>query len=74
MRPAGWRRIAVLGATLFGVALSGVQAATFVVAPGGRDQNVGTPPQPLATLAGARDAARRAGRGPHRLIVMPGEY
>jgi hypothetical protein len=65
-------RIAVLGAAFF--ALSGAHAATFVVAPGGRDQNPGTPQQPLATLAAARDAARKAGPRPHRITVLPGNY
>ncbi len=49
-------------------------AATFVVAPGGKDANPGTKEQPLATLRAARDAARKAGAGAHRIVVMPGEY
>ncbi len=51
-----------------------LQAATFVVAPGGKDANPGTNAQPLATLAAARDAARKAGPGPHRIVVKPGDY
>ncbi len=74
MRLARCRRIAVFWAALFGFALSGAQAATWVVAPGGRDQNAGTPQQPLATFAAARDAARRAGPGPHRNTVLPGDF
>ncbi len=49
-------------------------AATFVVAPSGNDQNPGTNEQPLATLQAARDAARKAGAGPHRIVVTPGDY
>ncbi len=48
--------------------------ATFVVAPNGDDRNPGTRERPLATLVAARDAARKAGEGPHRIVVMPGEY
>lgn len=47
---------------------------TFIVAPGGSDNNPGTISQPLATLEAARDAARKAGPGNHRIIVRPGEY
>ena len=49
-------------------------AADFYVAPTGSDDNPGTKDQPLATLGAARDAARTAGAGPHRIIVMPGDY
>jgi hypothetical protein len=28
----------------------------------------------MATIPAARDAARKAGTGPHRIVVMPGEY
>ncbi len=48
--------------------------ATLYVAPDGQDTHPGTQTQPLATLAGARDAARAAGAGPHRVVVLPGEY
>ena len=50
------------------------QGAEFYVAPGGKDGNPGTREQPLATLEAARDAARKAGADPHRIVVMPGEY
>jgi hypothetical protein len=50
------------------------RAATFVVAPKGSDANPGTLAQPLATLAAARDAARKAGPGPHTVTVAAGEY
>ena len=49
-------------------------AVEFRVAPGGADANAGTAQKPLATLEAARDAARKAGAGPHRIVVMPGEY
>lgn len=51
-----------------------VAAASFHVAPGGDNTNPGTAQKPLATLEAARDAARKAGAGPHRIVVMPGEY
>ncbi len=49
-------------------------AADFYIAPAGNDSAWGTRDRPLATLAVARDAARKAGTGPHRIIVMPGDY
>jgi hypothetical protein len=49
-------------------------AADFHVAPNGDDSNAGTKEKPLATLQAARDAARTAGAGPHRIIVLPGDY
>jgi len=49
-------------------------AATFYMASNGQDTNPGTVERPLATLAAARDAARKAGAGPHRIVVTPGEY
>ena len=51
-----------------------VRAADFYVAPTGQDSNPGTKGQPFATLPAARDAARLAGAGSHRIILMPGEY
>jgi hypothetical protein len=42
------------------------QAASFTVAPGGKDAS--------ATLEAARDTARKAGAGPHRIVVQPGDY
>jgi hypothetical protein len=51
-----------------------VRAATFTVAPGGNDANPGTSEKPFATLAAARDAARKAGTGPQRIVVRPGAY
>ncbi len=49
-------------------------SAEFYVAPDGSDAHPGTPERPLATLEGARDAARKAEGGPHRIVVMPGDY
>ncbi len=45
-------------------------AATFTVAPKGNDATG----QPFASLTAARDAARKAGAGPHRIVVQPGAY
>lgn len=47
---------------------------TFIISPNGSDSNLGIATQPLATLEAARDAARMAGPGNHRIIVMPGKY
>lgn len=44
------------------------------MAPGGNDQASGRREQPLATLAAAREAARKAGAGPHRIVLLPGDY
>lgn len=51
-----------------------VTGKTFIVAPSGSDSNQGTMTQPMATLEAARDAARKAKPGNHRIIVMAGEY
>jgi hypothetical protein len=50
------------------------QAADFYVAPNGNDSRSGSADRPLATIEAARDAARKAGAGPHSIVVMPGEY
>jgi hypothetical protein len=47
---------------------------TYIVAPQGSDSNPGTRSRPLATIEAARDAARMAGPGNHRIIIMPGDY
>ncbi|MFA6543519.1 MAG: right-handed parallel beta-helix repeat-containing protein [Limisphaerales bacterium] len=49
-------------------------AADFHVAPNGNDTNPGTQAKPFATLSAARDAARSAGAGPHRIVVLPGDF
>jgi hypothetical protein len=69
------RRVAVLW-TLLAALGAGPPAiaATFVVAPGGRDDGPATEQQPLATVEAARDRARRAGAGPHRITLLPGDY
>jgi len=46
----------------------------FYVSAGGSDSNPGSASQPLATAEAARDMARRAGPGNHRIIFLPGEY
>ena len=53
-----------------------VQSAVknYVVATNGSDTNPGTQAQPFATLEAARDAARSDQSGPHKIIVLPGEY
>ena len=49
--------------------------AEFYVAPNGKDANPGTKAEPFATLVRARDAARKAGPGTaKRIIVEAGEY
>ncbi len=64
----------LLTAILIGLAAGPARAAEFYVAPGGRDDQRGTRESPLLTLAAARDAARNAAGGPHRIVVLPGEY
>ena len=56
------------------VSAQGSSGMTFMVSQSGSDNNPGTRSQPFATLEAARDAARRAGPGDHRIIVRPGEY
>ena len=51
-----------------------VSASEFYVAPNGDDSRTGAKDQPLATLAGARDLARRTGAGPHRIVLLSGDY
>jgi hypothetical protein len=53
---------------------STVHAADFYIAPNGNDSGPGTMEQPMATLEAARDAARKAGVGQHRLILQPGKF
>ncbi len=78
MRVTRYRRMSLV--TFLLTALAGLaagevlQGATFVVAPRGKDTNPGTVQQPLTTLEAARDAARKAPSGPHRILVMPGDY
>jgi hypothetical protein len=64
------RLAAILFASLGTMAL----AADFYVSPDGNDSRSGSAGQPMATMETARDAARRAGAGPHRIVLMPGEY
>jgi len=46
----------------------------FFVSPTGADHAAGTKDMPLPTLIAARDAARKAGPGPHRIILLKGDY
>ena len=71
LRLPSWAFLAVSTAA---IAPSACLAATLYVSPNGNDAGPGTQPQPLATLEAARDAARKAGAGPHRIVVLPGEY
>jgi len=64
----------ILSAALFAGMCHAVSAATFHVAPTGRDNHSGSETQPFFTLAAARDAARQPGAGPHRIVVLPGDY
>jgi len=64
---------AMLAALLFPL-LSFCLAATLHVAPAGSDADPGTESRPMATLEAARDAARKAGDGPHTIRVKPGDY
>lgn len=50
------------------------RASTLYVATNGNDSSSGAKEQPMATLEAARDAARNTGGGPHRIVVMPGDY
>ncbi len=56
---------------MFGVA---TQGAEVYVSPGGGDAQPGTRAAPMATFEAARDALRRAGTEPRRLVVLPGDY
>jgi hypothetical protein len=49
-------------------------SAEFHVAVNGRDDQPGTAEKPFATLTAARDAARKAGKGPHTIQVHAGDY
>ena len=51
-----------------------LRAAEFHVSPAGNDTNAGTAGSPFATLEAARDAARKAGGGANRIVVLPGDY
>jgi hypothetical protein len=64
----------VLRTVGFGLIFQSALGAEFYVSPRGDDRHAATKDQPAATLAGARDAARGAGLGPHRIVVFPGDY
>ncbi len=52
----------------------GATATDIYVAVNGDDGNAGIREKPFATLETARDAARKSGAGPHRIVVTPGDY
>ena len=54
--------------------LQAAYGASYFVSPRGNDSQAGTREQPLATLSAARDAARKAGAGPHQIVMLPGDY
>ncbi|MFZ2641685.1 MAG: right-handed parallel beta-helix repeat-containing protein [Verrucomicrobiia bacterium] len=54
--------------------LSTATATDFYVAPKGDDTNTGTKDKPFAKLEAARDAARKAGAGSHRIILTTGDH
>ena len=55
------------------LALTG-HAAALHVSVDGHDDSPGTRERPLATLSAARDAARKAGPGPHEIHIHVGDY
>jgi hypothetical protein len=63
-----------LASTVLMLVSQAAMATDFYLAPAGRDEHPGTRDRPLATLGAARDAARAAGAGPHRILVMAGDY
>ena len=68
------RHVSTLCFILLIAGITPSHAATFTVAPGGSDSSPGSPENPLASLEAARDLAREAEGGPHRIVVMPGDY
>ena len=69
------RLLTIFGTVFITTAVVSVgQSAVLTVAPGGMDSNPGTPQRPLATLEAARDVARKSPGGPHRIVLLPGEY
>ena len=67
-------QLCILLAGALALAAAQSSAADFFTAPGGNDANPGAEAKPFATIQAARDAARAAGPGPHRIVVMPGDY
>jgi hypothetical protein len=57
-----------------GLAFHSAWGVDVFVSPLGDDRRSGTQDQPVATLVAARDIARKAGVGSHRIVVLPGEY
>ena len=53
---------------------SSALATDFYLAPTGKDSHPGTRDQPFATLEASLDAARKTGSGPHRILLLAGDY
>lgn len=70
----GNRQSLLLALTVTLIAVQSLSAATFYVAPAGNNRQPGTRQQPLASLEAARDAARKDPSGPHRIVVLAGDY
>ena len=67
-----WIGCCFFGITFFSTA---VFANVFYVSPTGSvTQAVGSKESPFNTVAAARDAARKDGSGPHRIVLLPGAY
>ena len=62
------------GAVGLALAVQVTTGADVYVSPKGADAAAGTREQPLASLDAAREAARKAGPGPHRIVLLPGDY
>ena len=62
------------GLACAGLALQSAYGADIYVSTHGDDSHTGAKDQPVATLTAARDGARKAGAGPHRIVVLPGDY
>ncbi len=56
------------------VGASVAAGASFYVAPEGKEGGTGSREQPFAALEAARDAARKAAAGPHKIVLLQGEY
>lgn len=67
----GEQRAAAVGLAMV---MSVASGADYYVGPGGNDGGDGTRERPLATLEAARDTARKAAAGPHRILLLPGDY
>jgi len=72
MKICDWIGGGVLGITLFTTVAFG---RDFYVSPTGHvTQATGNQTSPFNTVIAARDAARKEGASPHRIVVLPGTY